>query len=223
MSGHPDRTAYPAIVTRIGRLARYAARVTERERLLEAVCEHCDLRERLTLVPPSAKVRGLYFRSIETVLARSGQAERYREVFPERFPAILWHPASEFLVRLAAGASLLTSAERVHEGMFEIGRRNAVAFAESLIGRTMLRLLSRDPQKLLQQGVAGRRQSYSYGSWELTFPEPRTAVMTMVEEYLYIESYMLGAAHGTFDAISLPVRSEVKLDNPFRGQHILRW
>jgi uncharacterized protein (TIGR02265 family) len=197
--------------------------VSERERLLEAVYAHCDLRERLTLVPPSAKVRGLYFRSIDAVLARAGRADHYREVFPERFAAILWHPASEFLVRLAVGASLLTSPERVHAGMFEIGRRNAVAFAESLIGRTMLRLLSRDPQRLLQQGVAGRRQSYSYGSWELSFPEPRTAVMTMVEEYLYIESYMLGAAQGTFDAIALPVRSEVILDNAFCGRHILRW
>jgi uncharacterized protein (TIGR02265 family) len=198
-------------------------RVNERERLVDDVCRHCDLRERLTLVPPSAKVRGLYFRSIETVLARAGRAERYRELFPERFAAILWHPASEFLVRLAAGAALLTSAERVHEGMFEIGRRNAVAFAESLLGRTMLRLLSRDPHKLLQQAVAGRRQSYSYGSWELTFPEERKAMMTMVEEYLYIESYMLGAARGTFDAIGVPVQTEVVLEDRFRGRHIMTW
>jgi uncharacterized protein (TIGR02265 family) len=198
-------------------------RVNERERLVDDVCRHCDLRERLTLVPPSAKVRGLYFRSIEAVLARAGRAERYRELFPERFAAILWHPASEFLVRLAAGAALLTSAERVHEGMFEIGRRNAVAFAESLLGRTMLRLLSRDPHKLLQQAVAGRRQSYSYGSWELTFPEEREAVMTMVEEYLYIESYMLGAARGTFDAIGVAVRTEVVLEDRFRGRHIMAW
>jgi uncharacterized protein (TIGR02265 family) len=198
-------------------------RVNERERLVDDVCRHCDLHERLTLVPPSAKVRGLYFRSIETVLARAGRAERYRELFPERFAAILWHPASEFLVRLAAGAALLTSAERVHEGMFEIGRRNAVAFAESLLGRTMLRLLSRDPHKLLQQAVAGRRQSYSYGSWELTFPEERKAVMTMVEEYLYIESYMLGAARGTFDAIGVAVRTEVVLEDRFHGRHIMAW
>lgn len=197
--------------------------MTERERLLEAVYPHCDLRERLLLVPPSAKVRGLYFRSIEAVLERAGRAEPYRAVFPERFAAILWHPAAEFLVRLAGGASLLASPERVHEGMFEIGRRNAVAFAESLLGRTMLRLLSRDPHKLLQQGVASRRQSYSYGSWELTFPEPRTAVMSMTEEYLYIESYMLGAAHGTFEGIPLVVRSEVELDTAFSGRHILRW
>ena len=204
-------------------MARYAPRVSPRDALLEQVYQHCDLRERLTLVPPSAKVRGLYFRSIDAVLARAGRAERYRELFPERFAAILWHPAGDFLVRLAAGAALLTSPERVHEGMFEIGRRNAVAFAESLLGRTMLRLLSRDPHKLLQQAVAGRRQSYSYGSWTLTFPAERTAVMTMIEEYLYMESYMLGAAKGTFDAIAVPVRTEVVLENRFNGKHVLSW
>jgi uncharacterized protein (TIGR02265 family) len=197
--------------------------VSAREDALERVFGYCDLRERLTLVPPSARIRGLYFRSIETVLARANRVEAYRVLFPEKFAAILWHPASEFLVRLAVGASLLTSAERVHEGMFEIGRRNALAFSESLLGRTMLRLLSRDPHKLLQQGVAGRRQSYNYGSWELTFPSERSAVMNMVEEYLYIESYLLGAAQGTFDAISLPVRTQVELQDRFRGRHVLAW
>ena len=132
--------------------------MNERQRIFDEVCRYCDLRERLTLLPPSAKARGFYFHSIEAVLGRQGKAEAYRALFPERFAAILWHPASEFLVRLAAGAAMLTSAERVHEGMFEIGRRNAIAVSESLIGRAMLRLLSRDPQKLLQQGQGHQQQ-----------------------------------------------------------------
>src|SRR5688572_24809079 len=113
---------------------------TERERAIEEVSRHCDLRERMALIPPSAKLRGLYFRSIETALAREGRFDAYRALFPERFAAILWQPASEFLVRLAVGGSLLTSPERVHEGMFEIGRRNPVTFAESLLGRTRLQI-----------------------------------------------------------------------------------
>jgi len=157
------------------------------------------------------------------VLTRAGRLEAYRALFPERFAAVLWYPAAEFLVRLAVGGALLFEPARVHEGMYEIGRRNAVAFAESLLGRSLLRLLSRDPKKLLQQGVAGRRQSYSPGRWTLSFPEDRTAVMTMVEEYFYIESYLKGAAQGTFDAIDLPVRIEVVLDDRFNGRHILKW
>jgi uncharacterized protein (TIGR02265 family) len=197
--------------------------VQERERLLEEVCRHCDLRERLAVLPPSAKSRGLYFKSIETVLERAGHGHRYHELFPERFAASLWHPHADFLIRLAVGAALLTSPERVHEGMFEIGRRNAVAFAESLLGRVMLRLLSRDPHKLLAQAVAARRQSFTFGAWDLAFPSEREALMTMHHEYNYIESYVLGAAQGTFDAIALPVKTEVVLDDRFNGQHILRW
>jgi len=197
--------------------------VQDRDRILGEVYRHCDLQERLTLLPPSAKARGLYFNSIETVLERAGMSERFRALFPERYATMLWHPVGEFLVRLAVGGALLAGPDEVHRGMYEIGRRNAVAFSESLIGRTMLRLLSRDPKKLLQQGAAGRRQSLTAGTWELTFPSPRSAVIDMREEYVYIESYLLGAAQGTFDAIGIPVRAELVLEDRFNGRHILSW
>jgi hypothetical protein len=45
----------------------------------------------------------------------------------------------------------------------------------------------------------------------------------MIEEYGYIESYLLGAAQGTFEAAGIPVRTEVKLFDRFNGQHILNW
>ena len=197
--------------------------VWEREQLLAAAYRHCDLEERLALLPPSTKARGLYFASIDAVVERAGLGKEYRALFPERFATMRWHPAKEYLIRLVGAASLLYGPERVHEGMFEIGRRNPVAFAESLLGRTMLRLLSHDPQKLLQQGMAGRRQSFNFGVWSVAFPEERNAVITMRNEYLYIESYLLGAAQGTFDAIELPVKTEVVLEDRFNGQHVLRW
>lgn len=197
--------------------------VNERAAAIRQVCQYCDLAERLELLPPSAKVRGLYFRSIEVVLARAGRDERYRALFPERFTSVLWYPAADFLQRLAVGGAILMEPSRVHEGMFEIGRRNAIAFSESLVGRTLLRLLSKDPKKLLAQGVAGRRQSCSHGRWTLAFPEERKAVVTMLEEYLYIESYLLGAARGTFEAVNIPVVAEVQLESRFYGRHLLRW
>jgi uncharacterized protein (TIGR02265 family) len=200
----------------------YDARVWDRERAIVEVCRYCDLNERLAVVPPSAKGRGLYFRSIETVLTRAGRIEQYRALFPTRFAAVRWQPLPEFLIQLAVGASILTSPERVQEGMFEIGRQNAIAFSESLLGRTLIRFLSRDPRRLLQQALAGRRQSMSYGNWTLTFPTERSAVVTMVEEYLF-DHYLLGAAQGTFDAISMPVRIEVVMEDRFSGKHILVW
>jgi uncharacterized protein (TIGR02265 family) len=168
-------------------------------------------------------VRGVYFRPIERALAKAGRRERFDALFPQRIAAVLWYPTADFLVRLAVGGALLAGPDRIHEGMFDIGRGNAVAFAESLLGRTLLRILDRDPKRLLKQGIAGRRQGFSHGHWDLEFPAEREAVVTMTEEYLYIESYMRGAAHGTFDAVGLPVQVEVSLRDPFNGRHHLRW
>ena len=201
----------------------YAAPVETREQAIALLGRYCDVEERITLIPPSAKSRGLYFRSIESVVADAGEGEQYRRLFPERFAAVMWYPASEFLVRLVVAGALLASPERVQEGMFEIGRRNAVAFSESLLGRAMLRLLSRDPKRLLHQGAAARRQSSSFGHWDLCFPDGREAIVDMREEYMYIESYLLGAARGTFDAIGIAVDARCELDTRFSGRHLLSW
>ncbi len=195
----------------------------DRAARIRELCRYCDVEERLPLVPPSAKVRGLYFGGIDRTLAKAGCHEGFAALFPQRPAAVLWHPAADFLVRLAVGGALLAGPERVHEGMSEIGRGNAVTFAESLVGRALIRLLDRDPRRLLKQGIAGRRQGFSYGRWELEFPTEREAVVTMSEEYAYIESYFLGAARGTFHAVNVPVRAEAVLVDRFNGKHVLRW
>ena len=194
-----------------------------RGQAIAEVARYCDVEERAPLIPASAVIRGLYFRSIEDQLVAAGRAQRYREIFPKRHAALAWYPTREFLYHLVVGAGELLGPERVHEGMFELGRRNARAFAEGVLGKLMLRVLARDPVKILKQALAGRRQSAKPARWALAFPDERTAVMDLIEEYLYIESYELGAAHGTFEAIELPVRIECKLQERFVGQHILRW
>jgi uncharacterized protein (TIGR02265 family) len=200
-----------------------AAPPDPRANLIRELCRCCDLAERLPLLPPSARGRGVYLVGIDRVLAKTASFDRFKALFPQRPSAIPWYPLSDFLVRLAVGAALLAGPERVHQGMFEIGRGNAVTFAESLLGRALIRLLDRDPKRLLKQGIAGRRQGNTYGRWELSFPSEREAVVTMTEEYTYIESYLLGAAQGTFEAIGVPVRAEAVLQDRFNGKHVLRW
>jgi uncharacterized protein (TIGR02265 family) len=201
----------------------YAPPVHSRREAIEAVSRFCDVSERLRTLPTSAAVRGLYFRSIEAVLADAGRLEAYRVLFPERVSSVTWQPMTEFLVRLTVGSALLAGPERVHEGMFAIGRHNAGAFANSLLGKVLLRFLSREPRKLLAQAMAGRRQSHSPGHWELSFPSERTALLRMYDEYLYLESYMLGAAYGTFDLIGMRVQATAELKGPFTGTHTLHW
>ncbi len=195
---------------------------SKQDRIAE-LTRHCDLAERLLAVPPSANVRGLYFRNTVRVLAEAGKLAEYRELFPEEHSSVRWYPLSDFLVRLAVGGAMLESPERVHQGMHEIGRRNAVAFAESLIGRTMLRLLSKDPHKLLKQACAGRRQSYRYGRWDFEIRGEREVAMILYEEYIWIESNLVGAAVGTFQSIGLSPKVECELASPFEGKHLITW
>lgn len=197
--------------------------MSDRDALLREIYQHCDLQDRLPLIPPSARTRGVFFRNIESVLDRAGLKERYRALFPERYTAVLWYPTSDFLPRLAGAGALLCGAQNVHQGMAQVGRRNAIAFAESLLGRTMVRLLSRDPKKLLRQGVAAHRQGSTTGDWSLELTGERSATMHMRDEHCYIESYYVGAAEGTFEAIDLTGQVEVQLDDRFNGRHLLRW
>lgn len=206
-----------------GRSAGDAFEGFDRAQVLAEVSRFCDIEERLPLVPPSAKVRGTYCRSIDAALTEAGKYKRYRELFPRELGTLQWHPCGEFLVRLVVAGALLMGPERVKEGMLEIGRRNAYEFARSLLGRMLLRLLSRDPKKLLLQGVAARRQTCSYGDWQVTFPAERSAIVTMVEEYMYLETFMLGAALGTFNAIGLKVDASAELQTKFYGRHVLHW
>ncbi len=202
----------------------YAARVDARRYAIDEVNPHCDLNERIRLMPPSVATRGFYFRSMENVLERAGKLERFQRLFPERLSGVGWYPMSEFLTRLAVAGGMLYGPENVHRGMHEIGRHNVSAVMGSLLGKMLLRFLVRDdPRKLLQQGVAGRRQTCNVGHWELSFPTEHSAVVSMFEEYFYIESYLLGAALGTFEAVGIRVSAEAALVDRFTGTHTLRW
>jgi uncharacterized protein (TIGR02265 family) len=199
------------------------AGLRERAALLHELGRYCDIAERLPLIPPSAKVRGVYGRSIDAAVEEAGKLDQFRHMFPKNMAPLTWHPLSELMIRVAVAGALLAGPARVHDGMQEVGRRNALEVARSLLGRMIIRLLSSDPRKLLLQGVAARRQTCSYGSWQVSFPDERTAVMTMVEEYGYMESHLMGAARGTFDAVGLSVDATTILDDRFHGRHVLRW
>jgi uncharacterized protein (TIGR02265 family) len=195
----------------------------KREERISELVAHTDLSQRRALVPASAKLRGLYFKNNLTVLRREGLEAEFRELYPESHSAVRWYPVVDFLERLAVAGALLAGPANVHEGMRSIGENNAMAFAESLVGRAMLRLLARDPIKLLRQSMAGRRQSCTYGRWDLESLEPGEAKLRMYEEYLWLESNILGAATGTFKAVGVDVEVGLQLNSAFEGVVTMRW
>jgi uncharacterized protein (TIGR02265 family) len=191
---------------------------------MDLVADHCDIEERLGLIPPSARVRGLYFRVVESRMKRDGLLPAYRELFPnDRWSAMTMYPLGPWLLRLACGGALIASPERLHEGIHEICRGNAVAFANSILGKTMLRLLSRDPVRLSEQALAARRLTHQYGHWEIAYHGPRCIEMIYREEYAWIESVMAGAARGTYEACGLEPEMETRLNDRFNGSTVIRW
>ncbi len=191
---------------------------------IELLGDHCDLAERVQAIPPSARVRGMYFRSVENELSRRQLIELYRQLFPsEQRDVFSWYPLSDYLVRLATAGALVATPPRVHQGMYELSRANATAFAGTVLGRTLIRLLSRDPVRLTEQGLAARRQTFNYGSWSLARRSPREIEMIYRSEYLWLESAVAGAAHGTFEACGLSPELETQLEDRFNGSTIVRW
>jgi uncharacterized protein (TIGR02265 family) len=188
------------------------------------VAAHCDIEERLSLVPPSAALRGIYFKAIEKQLAAQGLLESYREYFPaDRFGSLSFHPISEYLVRLACAGAIVAAPDRVHEGMLVIANGNAKAFIESVLGRLLLRVLSGDPIRLVEQSIAGRRQSANYGHWEMVRRSDREVEVIYRREYIWIESAIAGAGLGTFEACGLKVQMENRLVDRFNGSSIYAW
>lgn len=191
---------------------------------IDFIASHCDIVDRLARIPLTARVRGLLFHAIEQEVDRRGKLGAYREIFPAtRFSAVPFYPLGDYLVRLACAGAVVTSPADVHEGMKLVSRGNAVAFAQSLIGRALIRLLSRDPVRLTEQGMAAQRQMASYGRWEIVRRDPREIEVRFREEYVWIESALVGSALGTYESCGITPQVRVELTDRFNGAHVISW
>jgi uncharacterized protein (TIGR02265 family) len=193
-------------------------------RAVALVAAYCDIEERLTLVPPSACIRGIYLNSIEKQLAARGLMPAYQDYFPvSRFGSLTFYPVREYMIRLACAGALVASPQAVHEGMFAISKGNATAFMNTVLGRILLRVLSRDPVRLSEQAIAGYRQSTNYGHWEFMRRGERAFEFVFREEYIWIESAIAGAGVGTFEACGVDIEVQHRLVDRFNGSSIYTW
>jgi uncharacterized protein (TIGR02265 family) len=195
-----------------------------RDRAVALVAPHCDIVERLNDVPPSARVRGLYFKSVLNVLRQLGRLPAFEEYFPaERRSSLTFYPLGDYLVRLAVAGAVVRSPAELHDGIHEITRQNASAFATSLLGRVLTRILDRDPVRLTEQGLAARRQSTSYGEWQVARRGATEIEMIYHAEYMWIESAIAGAATGTFEGLQIQPRLSTTLIDKYNGSTVVSW
>lgn len=191
---------------------------------LEYVEPHCDIAERLRVVPATAFARGLAFGTIIRALERQGQRDAYSARFgPLRYESIALYPLGEYMVHLAAAAAFLYSPATVYEGIGEISRLNAAELSASLLGQALLHELATEPHQLLEQGFAMRRQTFPYGRWELIQHGPRHLEMRYVDEYVWIRQACTYAAIGTFETCRIKPRITTTLDTPYSGSTQFRW
>ncbi len=191
---------------------------------MELIAPHCDIVERLRDVPPSARVRGLYFKSVLNVLKSMDRLDAFARVcLPLPRSSIRFYPLGEYLVELAVAGATVTSPSSLHDGIHEITRRNASAFAASVLGRVLIRVLAHDPVRVTEQGLAARRQSTSYGEWTLERHGPRDIEMVYHAEYMWIESAIAGAAVGTFEACHVEAELSTRLRDKYNGSTRIRW
>jgi len=190
---------------------------------LELVGKHCDIEERMKLVPATARVRGVLFRPIQAQLQKRGLLDAYQAYFGEKRGAIPFYPLTDYLLRLAVAGALVTTPSRLHEGMFSICKGNASEIVESVLGRALLRLLARDPVRLTEQGLAARRQTMAYGHWSIVRHGERSIEMVYENEYTWIDSAIAGSAVGTFEACGLTPKIETRLVDRFNGSTLIEW
>ena len=126
-----------------------------RQRIVELLAPHCDIVTRLRVVPAAARVRGLYFRALTDEMTRRGLRPAFEEVIHDSDrSAFTLYPLSDYLVWLGFAGSLARSPSEVHQGMRDLHRGHSLYFGQSLLGRSLLRLISRDPLRQLHQGRA---------------------------------------------------------------------
>jgi uncharacterized protein (TIGR02265 family) len=193
-------------------------------RAWKLVAPHCDIEERLRVVPPSAQVRGLWYKSVFGALKQSGKLEEYEEYFPgDRWSTLTYYPVSGYLLRLAVAGAIIASPSELHQGMYEAARRNSTAFASTVLGRALFRILSKDPIRLTEQAMAAHRQAANYGEWSIVSRGPRHVETIYRTEYVWLESAIAGAAVGTFDACNLVASVKTQLDDRFNGSTLITW
>ena len=193
-------------------------------RAWKLVAPHCDIEDRVRLVPDWAKLRGLYLVSVLKVLERAMRLDAYREYFPaENWASLPYYPVSDFLLRLAVAGAVLATPETVHLGMHRAMRQNALGFTSSLIGRVLLRGLARDPLRLAEQGMAARRLSTNYGNWTIRSHGPRFAEIYHQSEYVWLDSAVAGSAVGTFEACGIEAEVQMTLIDRFNAYTRVTW
>jgi uncharacterized protein (TIGR02265 family) len=181
------------------------------------------LERRLSDLPSTAMVRGIFFRLLKD------EAEKRRIASIGELPRLLrgrdvWrlYPARELMIAYATTAPLIHSDP--DEGLRALFRAQASSYAQTWYGRLFRKFLGNpDPEKAIRYVERANERISNYSRWRLETIGPRHVVLHMFDEYFWIESAQRGGSEGVLDACEVEGRVNVELDDAYNGALDIQW
>jgi len=177
-----------------------------------------DLRERLSGIPASATVRGLFFNDL---FAQFPKAKAHAQ--RPRYLSFSSYPFSEWCQVLTESALSCFPGCTPREGVRRIGRRALPALAESHAGRVLFAMAGNDPVSTLRISSKAFALAQSMGSCVVTACEPGVAVLQVRDAWDYPDAYYVGVYEGVFEVFNLVGEVDVCVHSLTDVDLRLRW
>lgn len=192
--------------------------------IFDAAAAHCDVLDRLQRVRDDQRVRGVWFAMLRDEVKRRGLHEVFeREIGLHESVTFKMYPVADYLRRLVTAGALVTSPERVHEGMRELHRSSVRYFAQSLLGRTIVSLTRPTPLQFLKQVERSRGLMATFGAQRVTPLGERRIQVHHIDDPVYIESAQVGGLESTLAACGYEARITVDMRSAFDGVLTAEW
>jgi uncharacterized protein (TIGR02265 family) len=178
---------------------------------------------RLSAIPDSATVRGVFFNQLRDALKRE------LAIDDASLGALVGAPKSSHkmysardLAKAYAVTGALVDADPL-EGMRRLSRGMASYFSTTWFGRTFQRLLRPDPFGAIQWVAFSRDYISNFGHLRVERRGPTHALVHFYDEYCWIEACQRGGCEGMLTACGVEGTVTAELDTPFRGRLDVQW
>ena len=187
---------------------------------MEECYRYTDLKWRLAQIPETASCRGHFLNMLDDRAADFGlEVQRqYRDYFKlYRFSALRMYSVKDYLTRMVKLAQLQFGGPKIYDGIYRIQAEVFPAWRKTLFGRTSFAILGSDFDGIVR--LLSRQFSHvvNYSRMNLRIRPEGVLEVALENEYVYIEYAMVGALHGVARACQLPVKTKVRLTDPFNG------
>lgn len=186
---------------------------------LPAWSEPIDLGALLRVAPVTPTVKGMFFQQmVEAARAASGVA-------PGRasYSTLREYPLHEWLELLVRSAELAHPGVPVREGLRRLGHGSYAMVSESMIGKVLIGAVGNDLGALLRVAPRVYRLTTTIGSAEVSFLEPRRAIVQLRDIWDFPDAYHVGIYEGGLRAMGQSGEVRVRVHGPASADLELRW